>query len=94
MNAKIIFYAQKKLDQNTKFKLRRKLLGIEQKSNFSRYKYQIKGALNQIEHYRPVDSTIIVKKDESKTIIDILKEFNAEYEIFDIKIPSTKLTIK
>ena len=31
MNAKIIFYKQTKLDQNTKFKLRRELLGIEQK---------------------------------------------------------------
>ncbi len=94
MDANIIFYKQKNLDQNSKFKLRRKLLGIEQKSNFSRYKYKVEGALDKIRHYRPVDSTIIIQKNDANIIIDILKEFKAEFEIFDIKIPKIKLMSK
>lgn len=91
MDAKIIFYKQDKLDQNTKFKLRRELLGLEQKSNFSRYKYQIKGILNEIPHYRPINSTIITKNKHTTKIKKILKKYGTEYEIYTIKIPKNKL---
>jgi len=94
MNAKIVFYTQKNLDQNTKFKHRRELLGIEQKSNFSQYKYQIKGILNEIPHYRPVDSTIILKDKDLQNITEILDKYKAKYEVFDIIIPQNKLKIK
>lgn len=94
MNAKIIFYNQKRLNQNTKFKLRRDLLGLEQKSNFSRYKYSIKGVLNQIPHYRPVDSTIIIKSKDLQNITEILDKYKARYETFDIVIASNLLKLK
>jgi len=94
MNAKIIFYTQKNLNQNTKFKLRRELLGIEQKSNFSRYKYSIKGILNKIPHYRPIDSTIILKPKDVQKIEKTLKKYDAKYETFDILINQNKLKIK
>ncbi len=94
MNARIIFYKQEKLDQNTKFKLRRDLLGIEQKSNFARYKYKIPGLLDKIPNYKPVKSTIIVKNEDLSKIKNVLNEYNAEYEIFEIKIPITKLSQK
>lgn len=91
MDAKIIFYKQDKLDQNTKFRLRRELLGLEQKSNFSRYKYKIKGILNEIPHYRPIKSTIITKNKHIPKIKKILKKYKTEYEIYTIKIPKNKL---
>ena len=94
MEAKIVFYRQGELDQNTKFKLRRDLLGIEQKSNFSRYKYKIKGILDEIDHYRPVNSTIIIKKEDVKQIKEVLRKYNTKFEIFSIKIPSSKLVKK
>jgi len=94
MKAKIIFYTQKKLSQNTKFKLRRELLGIEQKSNFSRYKYSIDGILNKIPHYRPADSTIIIKTKDLQSIKEILDKYKAEHETFDIIINPNKLKIK
>jgi len=94
MNAKIIFYKQTKLDQNTKFKLRRELLGIEQKSNFARYKYKVEGILDKIPHYRPIDSAIIMQKKDTDKIIKIIKKYDAEYEVFEIKIDKVKLAIK
>lgn len=94
MNAKIIFYKQEKLDQNTKFKLRRDLLGTEQKSNFSRYKYKIPGLLDKIPYYKPVKSAIIAKNKDISKIKKVLNDYNAEYEVFEIKIPVTKITQK
>lgn len=94
MDAKIIFYKQTKLDQNTKFKLRRELLGIEQKSNFARYKYKIEGILNKIPHYRPIDSTIIVQKKDADKIIKTISKYGAEYELFGINIDKAKLVVK
>lgn len=91
MDTNIIFYKQKGLDQNTKFKLRRELLGIEQKSNFSRYKYKINGLLDEIPHYRPVDSTIIVKKEDVPRIKELLKKYKVTVEVFEVRIPETKL---
>ena len=91
METKIIFYKQQGLDQNTKFKLRRELLGLEQKSNFSRYKYDVKGILDEIPYYRPVDSAIIVKKEDVKKIENILTKYGAALEVFEIKVPKTKL---
>ncbi len=91
MDAKIVFYKQDKLTQNTKFELRRALLGVKQKSNYSRYSYKVEGLLDKIENYRPVKSSIIIEKKNLKKIIDILVKFNAEYEEFDIKIPKSKL---
>lgn len=91
MDAKIVFYKQDKLDQNTKFKLRRALLGVKQKSNYSRYSYKVEGILDKMDNYRPVKSSIIIQKKNLKQIINILIKFNAEYEEFDIKIPKSKL---
>jgi len=91
MNAKIVFYKQDRLNQNTKFKLRRDLLGIEQKSNFSRYSYHIEGILDKIPHYRPINSSIIVENKNLKHIKDILAKYNAEFEVFDIVTPKSKL---
>lgn len=91
MEAKIIFYTQKKLDQNTKFKLRRELLGIKQKSNFSRYNYKIEGLLDQIPHYRPIDSAIILRPQDLFKVKKILGKYNAKYETYDILINPNKL---
>ena len=91
METRIIFYKQLGLDQNTKFKLRRELLGLEQKSNFSRYKYDVKGFLNEIPCYRPVNSTIIVRKKDVKKIKEIFSKYNVSSEVFEIKVPESKL---
>lgn len=91
MGKKIIFYKQDGLDQNTKFKLRRELLGLEQKSNFSQYKYKVKGILDEIPHYRPVNSTIIVKNEDVDKIKKILNKYNVKLEIFEVKVPNSKL---
>jgi hypothetical protein len=72
MKQKIIFYKQKDLTQNMKFKLRRELLGIKQKSNFSRYTYKVEGALDKIPNYRPVDSTIIIEENNLNIILDLI----------------------
>lgn len=92
MKQKIIFYKQENLSQNTKFKLRRELLGINQKSNFSRYTYKVEGALDKISNYRPVDSTIIIEEKNLNLILDILIKYNTKFEVFDIKIPKNKFS--
>ena len=92
MDTKIIFYKQNKLTQNAKFKLRKDLLGIEQMSNFSRYSYHIEGILDKIPNYKPIKSSIIIEKKNLKLIKNILTKYNATFEVFDIKIPKSKLT--
>jgi len=94
MKAKIIFYKQDKLDQNTKFKLRRELMGIVQKSNYSRYKYQIKGLLDLIPHYKPVDSAIIIENKHISKIRIVLNKYGVKYELFKVEIPRNKLSVK
>lgn len=93
MDTKVIFYKQDRLDQNTKFKMRRELLGLEQKSNFSQYKYKVKGILNEIPHYRPVNSTIIVKNEDVDKIKKILNKYKVTLEIFEVKVPNSKLKV-
>lgn len=94
MEAKIVFYKQNKLDQNTKFRLRRDLLGLEQKSNFSRYRYKVSGLLDRIPNYRPVNSSIIVENKNLRKVKNLLSKYATTYEIFSIKIPTGKLTKK
>jgi len=94
MEAKIVFYKQNKLDQNTKFKLRRELLGLEQKSNFSRYSYKVSGLLDKIPHYRPVDSTMIIENKNLNEVKKVLNKYAITYEIFSIKIPISRLAKK
>ena len=87
MTTNVIFYRQEGLDQNTKFKLRRELLGLQQKSNFSQYKYEVRGLLQTIPHYRPINSTIIVKEKDIPKIKIILDKYGVKTEIFEIIIP-------
>ncbi len=94
MKARIVFYKQNKLDQNTKFRLRRDLLGLEQKSNFSRYKYKVEGLLDRIPHYRPVDSAIIIENKNLNKVKEVLDKYITTYEIFSIKLPINKLAKK
>ena len=94
MKAKIVFYKQSNLNQNEKFKLRRELLGLKQKSNFSRYSYPIKGILDEIPHYRPIDSAIIVEDKNLLKIRTVLGKHNADYEVFSIDISKGKLAKK
>jgi len=91
MEAKIIFYHQDKLNQNEKFKLRRELLGINQKSNYGRYQYKVKGLLDEIPNYRPIRSSIIVSNSKVTSVTKLLSKFNVKIEVLDIKIPKSKL---
>ena len=94
MKAKIIFYKQGTLNQKEKFNLRRDLLGIEQKSNFGRYNYKVKGVLDEIPHYKPFDSTIIIEAKNLIMLKEVLSRHNVNFEIFDMDIPQNKLKVK
>jgi len=94
MNAKIVFYKQNNLDQNSKFKLRRELLGLKQKSNFSRYTYKVKGILDDIPHYKPTDSAIIIENKHLNKIKKTLNKHKINYEVFNINLSKDKLTLK
>lgn len=92
MKAKIIFYKQEKLNQIEKFELRRALLGVNQKSNYGRYEYKVKGLLNEISNYRPIKSSIIVMKKDLDKILNLLNKFNIDKEVFEIEIEQSKLS--
>lgn len=94
MDAKIVFYNQSGLDQNSKFKLRKELLGLKQKSNFSRYSYKVNGILDEIPHYKPIDSAIIIEKESLKRIKAVLGKHKVKCEVFNIEVPRSKLSIK
>lgn len=64
---------------------------MEQKSNFSKYNYRVKGILDNISHYRLVNSTIIVKNEDVKDIKKILDKYSVKSEVFEIRFPENKL---
>lgn len=86
MKAKIVFYHQERLNQNEKYQLRKALLGADQKSNYGNYQYRIKGLVDKIPSYRPVNSSIIVLNEDLDKVINILNKFKIKNETFSIEI--------
>ncbi len=74
MQAKVIFYSQKKIRPKERTKFKKELAGHNDSSHGGRYKYKIKGLLDKIQHIRPANAALILKKEDYKRATSLMKK--------------------
>ena len=89
MKAKIIFYSQKKIKPKERTKFKKELAGHNDSSHGGRYKYKIKGLLDEIQHIKPTNAVLILKKEDSKKAISLMKKYSIDYVKYNIEIPAS-----
>ena len=75
----IIVFKNPKAEPKTLSKFCREFYGYKDKSQHGKYFYQRKGLVDEIPHIliNPIRTAIVVKKEDSKKVIDFLKKYNA-----------------
>lgn len=86
MKAKIIFYSQKEINPNTRTQFKKKLTGHNDSSHGGKYKYKIKGILDDIDHIKPCNAALIIKNEDFKKITELMNQFNIKYTIYNLNI--------
>jgi hypothetical protein len=81
----IICYKFENMKSSEGIKFKRKLFGAKEKTHRGKYIAVTEGFLTNKEYEKPVRSVIIIEKHYTEGIVKILKEFNANFWIFDIK---------
>lgn len=87
MKAKVIFYSQKNIKPKQRTKFKKELAGHNDASHGGRYKYRIKGLLDQIQHIKPTNAALILKKEDYKKVISLMKRYSIDYIVYDIEVP-------
>ena len=87
VNSLTLFWRQARSNENYK----------NNKEQYGKYFYQRKGLLDEIPHIliNPIRTAMVVKKEDSKKVIDFLKKYNAtiyarEIELLDDDISKIK----
>jgi len=86
MNAKIIFYSQKEIVPKERTKFKKELAGHKDSSHGGRYKYKIKGLLDQIKHIKPCHAALIVKNKDLSKVIQLIKKYEIQYVNYNIEV--------
>ena len=89
MKAKVIFYSQKKIMPKQRTKFKKELAGHNDASHGGRYRYKIKGLLDRIQHIKPSNAALIVKKEDYKKAISLMKKYSIDYAIYSIEVPTS-----
>lgn len=90
MKAKVIFYSQKKIKPKERTMFKKELAGHNDSSHGGRYKYKIEGLLDKISHIKPSNAALILKKENYKTAISLMKKYSIDYEVYNIEVPVSK----
>ena len=94
MNAKLICYDLSKLSQVNKVEIKRALFGYVEYSNNAAYTYKRKGILDNMPSIKPIKAVIIVRNEDEKAIIKILRKYRAKYYTYSVEIPQWKFIKK
>jgi hypothetical protein len=78
----LICYKFKNINPVMRKQFDRKLFGTIEKTHSGKYITKIKGYLTNKNYRKPVKSTILVEENDLKKTLEILKIFQAEFEIF------------
>lgn len=70
-----------KLNMN---KFCRQFYGYLDRSNRGKYEYQRKGFIEQYRHIKPLRGVIVVRREDSETIIGFLKNCDAELFVREV----------
>lgn len=92
MKAKVIFYSQKKIKPKERTKFKKEFAGHNDSSHGGRYKYKIKGLLDKIQHIKPANAALILKKEDCKKAISLMKKHSIDYVTYNIEIPASQFT--
>jgi len=90
MKAKVIFYSQKKIKPRERTKFKKELAGHNDSSHGGRYKYKIKGILDKVQYIKPANATLIMKKEDCKKAISLMKKYSIDYSMYTIEIPASQ----
>lgn len=69
-----------------KEKLEKELAGHNDSSHGGRYKYRIKGLLDKIQHIKPTNASLILKREDYGKAIGLMKKYSTDYVVYDIKV--------
>lgn len=90
MDAKVIFYSQKKIMPKQRTKFKKELAGHNDASHGGKYTYKIKGLLDRIQHIKPSNAALIVKREDYKEVISLMKKYSIDYETYNVEVPATQ----
>ena len=65
--------------------LRRKLYGRDTSTWSGKYRYRLRGLLDEIPHVRCISGALMVRKDHLPRVVDLLEGFSAEYIWREVK---------
>ena len=91
MDAKVIFYSQKKIKPKERTKFKKELAGHDDASHGGRYTYRVEGILDSMWYIKPANAALILKKEDYMKAITLMKKYSIDYEVYDIKVPKSKL---
>jgi hypothetical protein len=89
MKAKVIFYSQKEIKPKDRTQFKKELAGHNDASHGGRYKYKIEGILDKIKHIRPANASLILKKEDCKKVLSLMKKYSVNYVSYDIDVPQS-----
>ena len=91
MQAQLVCYTLEKTTQTQRTALGRELNGYKDFSNKAKYIYKRKGILQEIKHIKPHPSVLIVKEENKKQLLKLLRKFKASIKKYKIQINHPKL---
>jgi hypothetical protein len=94
MRAKVIFYSQKELEPKERTKFKKELAGHNDASHGGRYGYRINGVLDKIQHIKPSNAALILKLNDYKKVLSLMKKHAIKYTVYSIEVPKTHLKNK
>ena len=89
MQAKIVFYSQKKIKPKERTKFKKEFAGHNDSSHGGRYKYKIKGLLDKIQYIKPANAALILKKEDYKKAISLMEKYSIDYTVYDIEVQAS-----
>jgi hypothetical protein len=91
MKGTLFLYKSKSVEQKTLTKMKAELFGKEQKSNFGRYSYSIRGKIPTGDYIRPIRAVVIVKEQFSDDVKKVFQRYGITYRSFQIEIMESDL---
>lgn len=94
MRAKAIFYSQKEIEPKERTKFKKELAGHNDSSHGGRYRCRIQGFLDKIQYVKPSNGALILKSEDYKKAINLMKKYSIRYKVYDIEVPRSHFLTK
>lgn len=94
MKAKAIFYSQKEIKPKERTKFKKELVGHNDSSHGGRYRYRIQGLLDKIQYIKPSNATLILKGEDYKKAINLMRKYSIKYTTYNIEVPKSHFVNK